>query len=253
MPLEVERAAPPSPPPKAVSIDDSAPSPQRAASSAGRSPGTPERHYSDSTTPGSTAPVLPGLMVSMPSAGFERQAVSKAKFVSYDVLVQVDGHRWVVHRRYTDFCALADGIRHLGDLPPKLPGKRTFGNFKDDFIEARRGALEAYLQGVVENDETRAQTVASPASPAAAARADAAPRRAGDARVPRRADPPAREPRLLPLRHALRPLHVSEPCRGGATPRARRRRAPRAGRPSSRSRFRPGGRRCSATDETSPA
>ena len=197
--------------------------------------------------------MLPGLMVSMPSAGFERQAVSKAKFVSYDVLVQVDGHRWVVHRRYTDFCALADGIRHLGDLPPKLPGKRTFGNFKDDFIEARRGALEAYLQGVVENDETRAQTVASPASPAAAARADAAPRRAGDARVPRRADPPAREPRLLPLRHALRPLHVSEPCRGGATPRARRRRAPRAGRPSSRSRFRPGGRRCSATDETSPA
>ena len=113
MPLEVERAAPPSPPPKAVSVDDSAPSPQRAASSAGRSPGTPERHYSDSTTPGSTAPVLPGLMVSMPSAGFERQAVSKAKFVSYDVLVQVDGHRWVVHRRYTDFCALADGIRHL--------------------------------------------------------------------------------------------------------------------------------------------
>ena len=119
--------------------------------------------------------MLPGLMVSMPSAGFERQAVSKAKFVSYDVLVQVDGHRWVVHRRYTDFCALADGIRHLGDLPPKLPGKRTFGNFKDDFIEARRGALEAYLQGVVENDETRAQTAASPASPAAAARADAAP------------------------------------------------------------------------------
>ena len=119
--------------------------------------------------------MLPGLMVSMPSAGFERQAVSKAKFVSYDVLVQVDGHRWVVHRRYTDFCALADGIRHLGDLPPKLPGKRTFGNFKDDFIEARRGALEAYLQGVVENDETRAQTVATAASPAAAARADAAP------------------------------------------------------------------------------
>ena len=114
--------------------------------------------------------MLPGLMVSMPSAGFERQAVSKAKFVSYDVLVQVDGHRWVVHRRYTDFCALADGIRHLGDLPPKLPGKRTFGNFKDDFIEARRGALEAYLQGVVENDETRAQTVATAASPAAAAR-----------------------------------------------------------------------------------
>ncbi|KAH8050353.1 hypothetical protein JL720_15383 [Aureococcus anophagefferens] len=124
-------------------------------------------------------------------------AVSKAKFVSYDVLVQVDGHRWVVHRRYTDFCALADGIRHLGDLPPKLPGKRTFGNFKDDFIEARRGALEAYLQGVVENDETRAQTVATAASPAAAARTPPPPL-AGDARVPRRADAPAREPRLLP-------------------------------------------------------
>lgn len=195
--------------------------------------------------------MLPGLMVSMPSAGFERQAVSKAKFVSYDVLVQVDGHRWVVHRRYTDFCALADGIRHLGDLPPKLPGKRTFGNFKDDFIEARRGALEAYLQGVVENDETRAQTVATAASPAAAARTPPPPR-AGDARVPRRADAPAREPRLLPLRHALRPLHVSKPRRG-ATPRARRRRAPLAGRPSSRSRSRPGDRRCSATDETSPA
>lgn len=102
--------------------------------------------------------VLPGLMVSMPSAGLERQSRTNTQFVSYDVVVQVDGHRWIVHRRYTDFRALADGIAGAKRKLPKLPGRSWFGNFDDAVIEARRADLEAYLQGVVEDDDARAQT-----------------------------------------------------------------------------------------------
>ena len=145
-----------------------------------------------------------------------RQSVSNTQFVSYDVLVQVDGHRWVVHRRYKDFRALDDGIKKLDCSPPKLPGKQMFGNFEDNFIEQRRCDLEAYLQAVVDNDDTRAHTVRAPRPSLSSslarslARADAT-AVSGHPRIPRRADPPAREPRLLSLRDAIRPIHARRP------------------------------------------
>ncbi|KAI0090450.1 hypothetical protein BDY19DRAFT_940221 [Irpex rosettiformis] len=65
--------------------------------------------------------------------------------------------RITVHRRFSHFVALHTALsrRLPGIALPPLPEKQYAGRFNDDFVEARRGDLQRYLQRVVRHPVAR--------------------------------------------------------------------------------------------------
>ncbi|VDC02799.1 unnamed protein product [Peniophora sp. CBMAI 1063] len=65
--------------------------------------------------------------------------------------------RITVHRRFSHFVVLHTALtrRLPGIALPPLPEKQYAGRFNDDFVEARRGDLERYLQKVVRHPVAR--------------------------------------------------------------------------------------------------
>lgn len=65
--------------------------------------------------------------------------------------------RITVHRRFSHFVVLHTALtrRLPGIALPPLPEKQYAGRFNDDFVEARRGDLERYLQKVVRHPIAR--------------------------------------------------------------------------------------------------
>ncbi|EMD35638.1 hypothetical protein CERSUDRAFT_157518 [Gelatoporia subvermispora B] len=65
--------------------------------------------------------------------------------------------RLTVHRRFSHFVALHTALtRQLpGIVLPPLPEKQYAGRFSDDFVEARRGDLERYINRVVRHPVAR--------------------------------------------------------------------------------------------------
>ncbi|OCH85732.1 PX-domain-containing protein [Obba rivulosa] len=70
---------------------------------------------------------------------------------------EADTIRITVHRRFSHFVALHTALtRQLpGIVLPPLPEKQYAGRFSDDFVEARRGDLERYLNRVVRHPVAR--------------------------------------------------------------------------------------------------
>lgn len=64
-----------------------------------------------------------------------------------------------MHRRYSHFLELHTTLLatypHVQPSPPPLPPKRWFGGSNPAFIEQRRAALEAYLEGLLANEALR--------------------------------------------------------------------------------------------------
>ncbi|KAI0353964.1 PX-domain-containing protein [Trametes cingulata] len=65
--------------------------------------------------------------------------------------------RITVHRRFSHFVALHTALTRLlpGIALPPLPEKQYAGRFSDDFVEARRGDLERYINRVVRHPVAR--------------------------------------------------------------------------------------------------
>lgn len=65
--------------------------------------------------------------------------------------------RITVHRRFSHFVALHTALsRHLpGVALPPLPEKQYAGRFSEDFVEARRGDLERYINRVIRHPIAR--------------------------------------------------------------------------------------------------
>lgn len=65
--------------------------------------------------------------------------------------------RITVHRRFSHFVALHTALSRLlpGIALPPLPEKQYAGRFSEDFVEARRGDLERYINRVVRHPVAR--------------------------------------------------------------------------------------------------
>ena len=65
--------------------------------------------------------------------------------------------RITVHRRFSHFVALHTALTRLlpGIALPPLPEKQYAGRFSDDFVEARRGDLERYINRVARHPVAR--------------------------------------------------------------------------------------------------
>lgn len=73
------------------------------------------------------------------------------RHVEYEIEVFVDGRSvWTVERRFTHFRLLHEDLLRckLKPLLVSLPRKTFFGNFDSSFLEARRTALQDYLDEV---------------------------------------------------------------------------------------------------------
>ncbi|EKX40386.1 hypothetical protein GUITHDRAFT_113626 [Guillardia theta CCMP2712] len=78
-----------------------------------------------------------------------------AKYVVY-VLKIVNGDRqWLCEKRYSDFVLLDDVLRSKFWYMqvPKLPQKKFFFNFDEEFISRRRKELEEYLRSLLQSEE----------------------------------------------------------------------------------------------------
>ncbi|KZV66474.1 hypothetical protein PENSPDRAFT_701163 [Peniophora sp. CONT] len=126
-----------------------------------------DRHFVDAG-PSWRAKVPPfRIMVHSPS---KRASMLSGSFTVYSVtslfhLPKPDTHdadeahatRITVHRRFSHFVVLHTALtrRLPGIALPPLPEKQYAGRFNDDFVEARRGDLERYLQKVVRHPVAR--------------------------------------------------------------------------------------------------
>ncbi|KAJ8602507.1 hypothetical protein CTAYLR_001266 [Chrysophaeum taylorii] len=93
------------------------------------------------------------LIVTMPASSVCTRCDpnTNTKFISFDVVVEAGSEQWVVHRRYTDFCALAEAMGTTSTALPKLPPKRIWGNFDAKVLEGRRQELERYVQSLLDD------------------------------------------------------------------------------------------------------
>ncbi|KAJ2480393.1 Vacuolar protein sorting-associated protein vps5 [Coemansia sp. RSA 2320] len=76
-------------------------------------------------------------------------------YIAYKVLTQSDAAMFrerdmAVRRRYRDFDWLIQELvaRHPGVIVPPIPEKQSMGRFEDEFVEARRAALESCLMRI---------------------------------------------------------------------------------------------------------
>mmetsp|Transcript_43049 Transcript_43049/g.88075 ORF Transcript_43049/g.88075 Transcript_43049/m.88075 type:complete len:145 (+) Transcript_43049:372-806(+) len=75
-----------------------------------------------------------------------------SKYVVY-ILKVVNGDRqWMCEKRYTDFVAIDNVLRSKfwSMKLPRLPSKKLFFNFDNEFVDKRRSELEDYLKGLLQ-------------------------------------------------------------------------------------------------------
>ncbi|KAF7986303.1 hypothetical protein HWV62_35256 [Athelia sp. TMB] len=152
-----------------LATDDSIADPEQRASRMG--PGEADRHFvdvgpawmtklppfrvlvhspskrSDSLTGAYTVYSVTSLFQPTPALGEEDE----------EFAAPAEPARITVHRRFSHFVALHTAlIRRLpGIALPPLPEKQYAGRFSDDFVEARRGDLERYIDRVVRHPVAR--------------------------------------------------------------------------------------------------
>mmetsp|Transcript_41778 Transcript_41778/g.83740 ORF Transcript_41778/g.83740 Transcript_41778/m.83740 type:complete len:143 (-) Transcript_41778:276-704(-) len=82
----------------------------------------------------------------------DRQCGVGSKHVVY-VMKVINGDRsWLCEKRYSDFIAIDNVLRSKFWYMqvPKLPGKKYFFNFDEEFVDKRRGELEEYLRALLQ-------------------------------------------------------------------------------------------------------
>ena len=74
------------------------------------------------------------------------------KHVVYMLRVMNGDKQWICEKRYSDFQMLDDVLRSKFwyTAVPKLPSKKYFFNFDDEFIKKRKQELERYLKEVLQ-------------------------------------------------------------------------------------------------------
>lgn len=74
------------------------------------------------------------------------------KHVVYMLRVMNGDKQWICEKRYSDFMMLDDVLRSKFwyTAVPKLPSKKYFFNFDDEFIKKRKKELETYLKEVLQ-------------------------------------------------------------------------------------------------------
>ena len=122
-----------------------------------REPGSPTAMSMMSQETSTQSPVQPPeLVVTIPawSVIWRQDEKAKSKFAIFDILVQAGTRQWMVHRRYSDFCALDDACGDVAGARDRkrLPRRRYFGNFDSGHLEQRRADLEAYLVALVDHE-----------------------------------------------------------------------------------------------------
>lgn len=75
----------------------------------------------------------------------------RSKFTVYKILVTECQKRWVICRRYSDFCKLNDKLKQLfPNISLPFPPKGCFKNkFEEDFLKSRQSGLQLFLEKLI--------------------------------------------------------------------------------------------------------
>mmetsp|Transcript_38258 Transcript_38258/g.95792 ORF Transcript_38258/g.95792 Transcript_38258/m.95792 type:complete len:142 (+) Transcript_38258:123-548(+) len=82
----------------------------------------------------------------------ERNCGLAQSYTVYVMRVMNGSQSWVAEKRYSDFACLDEVLRSKFWYMsvPKLPAKKLFFNFDDDFVERRRKELETYIHAILQ-------------------------------------------------------------------------------------------------------
>eukprot|EP00293_Proteomonas_sulcata_P001967 CAMPEP_0184328308 /NCGR_PEP_ID=MMETSP1049-20130417/143553_1 /TAXON_ID=77928 /ORGANISM="Proteomonas sulcata, Strain CCMP704" /LENGTH=141 /DNA_ID=CAMNT_0026650611 /DNA_START=589 /DNA_END=1014 /DNA_ORIENTATION=+ len=82
----------------------------------------------------------------------ERHCGLASKYVVYIVKIANGDKQWVCEKRYSDFMILDEVLRSKFWYMqvPKLPGKKYFFNFDEEFVNQRKSELEDYVKALLQ-------------------------------------------------------------------------------------------------------